>query len=330
MKQLRFRYATLLIWLAALHYAGSLLGPTGTAKIIGPLAVLIALLLLTVPQLHRMSSARLLMLSAAVLVVAKAWLKHPLGGSGFPATVTEIGALAIAALLARRIGQGLDEFRATVGRVMLGRVNQRSLPFFDGQAAMYRELRRARHHHRSLSLMVVSPKHQSIRAALDRFLREAAEDLARDYATARLAEFLSAETKDGDVLTRRDDDFLLLLPEADREQATQAARRLEKAAKEKLGVDLDFGCAVFPEEEITFVGLLEHAKANVGSGAEDPRADVNPDRRTVGPEPIPDRPRRERPPVPVVPSILPAPPTPGANGTPPRPRATAGHDTSPP
>ncbi|HUT11662.1 MAG TPA: hypothetical protein VMY42_14270 [Thermoguttaceae bacterium] len=330
MKELRFRYAILLVWLVALYHAGSLLEPMGMATIIGPLAALIALLLLIVPQLHRMSLARLLVLSAGVLVLAKAWLKYPLSGSGFSATVTETCALAVALFLARRIGQSLDDFRAGIGRAMLSHVNERSLPFFSGQAEMYRELRRARLHRRPLSLMVVSPRRQSIRVSFDRFLKKAAEDLARDYVTARIAEFLSIETKDCDVLTRRDDRFLLLLPETDREQACQAARRLEKAAQEKLGVDLDFGCAVFPDEEITFVGLLERAEANVRNGAEGARAEARPDRRTVGPEPIPDRPRRERPPMPLVPSIVPDSPTPGANGTPSRPRATTGNGTSQP
>jgi len=330
MRELRFRYAILLIWLLVLYYSGSLIESTGMTAMIGPLAAATALLLMIVPQLHRMSLGRLLLLSAGVLLLTKVWLKDPLGGSAFSSTVTQMCVLAVTVVLAHRLGRSLDEFRASVGRAMLARINDRSLSFFSGQAEMYRELRRARLHHRPLSLMVVSPRQQSVRVSFDRFLKEAARDFAREYATARIAEFLSTETKDCDVVARRDDHFLVLLPETDREKARQAARRLERSAREKLGVGLDFGCAVFPDDEITFVGLLERAEADAGGGERDARADVRPERRSVGPEPAPDRPCGDRPPMPQAPGAAPDSRTAGGNGAASRPRAASGNGTSQP
>jgi GGDEF domain-containing protein len=65
------------------------------------------------------------------------------------------------------------------------------------------------------------------------------------------------------VIADRGDHFLLLQPEAGRQEAEQVAKRLERAASERHGIALRFGIASFPHQEITFDKLLETAESEL-------------------------------------------------------------------
>ena len=92
---------------------------------------------------------------------------------------------------------------------------------------------------------------------------------------ARMAEVLSEEMKDCSIITRRNGHFITLLPETDRGEAHELMDTLKMAAKEKLGVDLRMGLSCFPDDEITFVHLLERAEDDMnGTAVSDSREDL--------------------------------------------------------
>jgi hypothetical protein len=146
-------------------------------------------------------------------------------------------------------------------------LHDRSHSFEKGQGEIYREIRRARRYHRPLTLLAVSPKDGAVKVSLDRFIREFQRDTVDKYITARVAEFLSSAMKDCDIITHRNGHFIMLLPETDREKAKEVVASLETAARESLGLDLKFGLSVFPEEEVTFVSLLERAESHLHNGS---------------------------------------------------------------
>lgn len=86
------------------------------------------------------------------------------------------------------------------------------------------------------------------------------------YVRLRIADLLAAELHDHDIITCRDRHFVAILPECDRERAGEIVDKIEQAAKEKTGLDLDIGLSVFPEE-ITFGQLLERAELAVSPPA---------------------------------------------------------------
>ena len=85
----------------------------------------------------------------------------------------------------------------------------------------------------------------------------------------RIAELLSKEMKASDIITRRNGHFVTVLPETSRQGAARLIEKLTRSARENLGLKLTVGLSVFPEEEITFVKLLERAEANMADGRRD-------------------------------------------------------------
>jgi GGDEF domain-containing protein len=75
-----------------------------------------------------------------------------------------------------------------------------------------------------------------------------------------VADVLSQEVSHCDLIARRNDHFIMLLPETDREGANALARRLKETVEARLGLNLQAGTACFPEQEVTFTGLLERAE----------------------------------------------------------------------
>jgi GGDEF domain-containing protein len=79
----------------------------------------------------------------------------------------------------------------------------------------------------------------------------------------KVGALLDEQTAGSAVIAERDGHFLLLLPEAGRQEAERVAKRLEQVAADRHGIDLRFGIASFPHQEITFDKLLETAETDL-------------------------------------------------------------------
>jgi GGDEF domain-containing protein len=234
--------------------------PINLASSIYVLAAGLAVALIVWPWLQRQSLVWLVLGSIPAVLAIKYWRGYHLFGEALPLTVTEVCAVAVTVILACQLGRGLEEFRTAVASMMLGYLHDRSVPFKTGQSEIYREIRRARVHHRPLALLAVAPDTASVDLSLDKFLREVQRETVRQYVTARIADFLSMEMKDCDIITQRGGHFILLLPETGHAQVKQIVNRLERVVEERLGLELKVGSAVFPDEGSTFVMLLEQAE----------------------------------------------------------------------
>jgi len=202
------------------------------------------------------------------VLVLKFWLGYGVGARYLPITVTELFAVGVTVLLAQRVGRGFEELRQSLLLNIVGEGQHRSQAFSSGQAELYREVRRARLYGRPLALLAMRVKSEGIRIGADRIAREFRRDTRQAYLRARVAALLGGELKDSDLLTVRDDHFVALLPETDAATAGDQARRLAEAAREQLGLRLDVGLSAFPDEEVTFVKLLERAEERMqGAGS---------------------------------------------------------------
>ena len=211
------------------------------------------------------------------------WLDYPIGGASLPLTTMESLCLGLTGVLARQVGQNLEDLRRSAVIALLDHMQNRSRPFDDGQEEIDREIRRARTFRRDLSLLTIAAADETVGAALDKFTQEVQRDTIHKYVMTRIAELLSTEMKASDIITRSDDHFVTVLPETSRKGATQLIEKLKRSARERLGVELTVGLSVFPEEEITFVKLLERAHAHMGNGR--PAASASA-RAVARPEPV--------------------------------------------
>ena len=252
-----------LLWMLAVHNLEQFHRTLALSPLAIGLPLTVAMAVLLIPSLRRLSLFSLVAASGAMLLALKAWLAGPGEGIDIPVAVTELTVMAVTLLLASRFGRSLDSLRNSLAGIVLSHVHERSLPFETGQTEIYREIRRARLHGRPLALMVVAPTNADSVAVRDRIAEEIARNMARDYLTARLAGLLSSGMTGCEIITQRDGRFIVLLPETTRDAAAATVARLGNAAKEELGVELEFGYSLFPDEEVSFVGLLEHAEENV-------------------------------------------------------------------
>jgi GGDEF domain-containing protein len=263
MNRLRLWCALLFLWLFVLYNTERLHEPINIASFVYVLAAAIAVPVILVPRLQRIPIAWSLASVVPVIVLAKFFLSYPIAHRHLPITITEIVAVWITIATAREMGRSLEELRQAAIKTLLTHLHYRTRPFDLGQAEIYREIRRARKFERPLSVLAIAPSASSLHLSLDRFTLELQRDCVQNYVFARVAELLSREMKDCDILAHESSHFITVLPEAGRETALATASRLQQLAHDRLGIDLQVGVSVFPDEEVTFVKLLERAQAEL-------------------------------------------------------------------
>jgi hypothetical protein len=261
MKRLHFWFGIAIVWLFLLYNVERLQDPIHVAAFVYPFTAASALWVLATP-LPRLPLFWWMVLPLPAYLALKAGLGHPLAGAGLPLTVTEIFAIELTILIARQVARTLADFRETASRLIVGAEPSATTAFDDGQAEIYRELRRARRYQRPLSLLSIAVGDGTPRASHDRLLEELQRENLERYTLAQLGRLLAERTKDSDLITRRNEHFVALLPETRREAAEEIARRLATEAAEKLGLTLHVGLSSFPDEEVTFEKLLERAESD--------------------------------------------------------------------
>jgi hypothetical protein len=198
----------------------------------------------------------------SVFVAVKAVKGTPLMGLHLPLTVTEACALTLTTVLAHRVARSMREYEDAA--LQLGLLEAPAAASFDAaQSELYREVRRARRQCRPLALAAVKLAPQHVPAAIPRVIENVQKSCAQELVTRRLADVLVRSVEDEGWVIQRGDHFLVLLPESNPEQALEIIQRAEQAAAAELGVELRRGLAAFPEEEITFTGLVERAEAQM-------------------------------------------------------------------
>jgi hypothetical protein len=263
-KNLRFWVITTLGWFFLLYNIERISEPINIASFVYVLTVVFAILIIILPWFQRIPLLGLLALPLPLFFGLKIWFGYQIGNQNLPVTITEICFIGLTAIFARRIGLGLEEFNeAGINLLLVDNIKRRAQPFETGQAEIYREIHRARRYHRPLSLLAVSATDPSVKFSLDRLRQEVQDNLVKNYVSAGLAEMLLEEMYDSDIITQREDHFIILLPEITRKNISEVVRKLEFAAKEKLGLELTFGVSTFPDEEITFERLLDRAEADM-------------------------------------------------------------------
>jgi GGDEF domain-containing protein len=259
MRRLRFLVAILIIWLFLFYNIERLSKPININRVAYIFVPIMAILTILVPRLRKVSLGVLLVVPIPIFLVFKAWLGYLVWGTAIPLTVTEICVIALTTILARRVSNGLREFESAIANITIGQVGKLPEPFSTGQGEMYREVRRARHHQRPLTLMAIGIEEGSIQIALDRMVQEVQQAMMKQYMLSGVSKILCDELADYNIIAQRNDHFLALLPEVTPEKLTDLIERLRGAVSERVGVALQIGVASFPEDAVTFESLVEKA-----------------------------------------------------------------------
>ena len=275
MKRMRFLVATLIVWLFLFYNIERMSKPVNITDVAYVFVPLMAAVTILVPHLRKVPLWMLLVLPIPVFLIVKAWVKSSMLGYSLTLTVTEICVIVVTTFLARLVSNGTGEFERAVTNITIGQASKPPESFSTGQAKMYREIRRARHHQRPLALMAIGVEKESIQVALDRMVQEVQRAMMTQYVLSDVAKRLCDELEDYNIIAQRNSHFLVLLPEVTSEQSLDLANRLCQAISRQVGVTLNIGTASFPEDATTFDGLVERAVEGM-NGEREPECSVRP------------------------------------------------------
>ena len=263
MKSLRYSLIGICIWFFFLYNIEKLFGVVNIATYVYVLTLVYAVLIIVLRPLQRMPLYGLLLSSLIPYIILEIQAGRPITGTGLPIIVTEISALWITVVLIRNLAGGIEDVRESIASLTLGNLNQETETFDTGQSQIYHEIRRSRRFKRPASLLAISATDHSTQISLDRFIKEAQYEIIDKYVCARVAKFLAGELLEPYIILRRDDRFIIFLPETDRDDALEIIKQISATAQEKLNLEFKVGLATFPDEAVTFETLLQNAEADM-------------------------------------------------------------------
>jgi GGDEF domain-containing protein len=265
MNRLRFWTTALIIWLIFVFNIERINSPINIKSYTYIFIALAAVLALVWHKTSHLSYLALIFIPAPSFVLFKLiWRGDTVFGEALPLTVTQVGGIVLTGLIARQISYGLRDVQQVVNNVTTAYIGKLPPSFSEAQGAIYKELRRARRHHRPLSVITLDVDPEVVKVALPRMIKETQRAMMNEYILAGIARILDNNVTDFGTIALRDNQFIVVLPEITDQEAPLIAQSLRSTVQEKMNIKLQTGTASFPTEAVTFEALIDLAanKAN--------------------------------------------------------------------
>jgi GGDEF domain-containing protein len=260
MKRIRIRVIVLASWLVFIFYINRLLEPVAISSAAIALVFLMATATLLMPRKPVMLVWVIMLLPIFALFFIKVWTGQLLADLGVMLAVIETFMIVFTTILASWVSAGLSEVEASVAQVALGGPQEKTHELAQtGLGVIYREVRRARNHHRPLALISIGVEEKSIDMAVEKMVQEIQLSMVRQYKLQRLSALLCDQLEDCAIVARDADRFLAVLPETAPDELPFVMERLRQKAFSQISLELKIGAATLPEDSYTFEGLLDKA-----------------------------------------------------------------------
>jgi GGDEF domain-containing protein len=180
-------------------------------------------------------------------------------------SITETVLLAILVVLAKIVARNLLEFEEVVKNITFADVGRRVKSLDEVEDDIQVELLRSRRHHYPLTVMVIQPDRESVKAVLHRMVLEVQQAMMARYVLASLARLIGGQLRRTDIVVDQHEQgrFVIVSPDTNAAHSAALAERIKTAAAEKLGVELACGVASFPDEALTFTELVSQAESQL-------------------------------------------------------------------
>ncbi len=175
-------------------------------------------------------------------------------------TSTRVGAIILTGLIAHRININLFEIERAVTAFTFTDFSPLPTAFSDAQTQMYRELQRARHHERPLSLVMLQIDEKSMCSTIPRVIEEVRKSMEKKFVLAKVAHVLDDNLPRFHSFALHKDCFVAAMPETTAVQAAELIQTIGIIAENNLGLTLYSGVASLSDEATTFEALVELAK----------------------------------------------------------------------
>lgn len=265
MLQFRLRIVLLILWLFLFYNIERINEPIDIASFVYALIPAAATVILLVPRLFgRKSFVFIFVPSLIVYFLLKRLLGYGFWGEALPITVMEIAAISLTLWFVNDIAYISWDVEDTIAHLTFRQIG---IPprLYEGLSAedLYREVKRSRRYKRPLALLVVRPDFDPSALELNKILHDLQKRMAKRYIQAQLAKLFSEELRDSDLIALQSNEYVIILPEVEAEEAEKQVGRLTDLAAQRLGVKLSIGMADFPAKGITLNGLINAASRNL-------------------------------------------------------------------
>lgn len=273
MKRLRYSVAALIIFLAVLFNLERLdFGSENLLDIqtfVYVLAAVAAVAVVTSSGLQRRSAPAVIALWLVVYLALKIGVFNDrpfLGGLYTYVTITEIALLGTTVRLAHFLARQVLDFEQAIEHITLADTDGVIHTLETARAEINNEMLRSRRYNRPLSVTVVEPEPDSIRAAVHRTVEDVQRAMMARYIFTGLARRIRREMRRIDLVLEEGDRgrILIVSPETSDVYAARVVERIKAATAAELGVRVMSGTASFPDEALTFEELIERAEERMG------------------------------------------------------------------
>lgn len=270
MRQLYYSLLALIVWLSLLFHLEGLVVSFRLTPFLYVFIPACAVAIIVALRYRKVAMSWLLIGGVSAYAVLEYLFGSVRSGENLPVLITSFSAVIVTILLSGFVGRRLAEVRTAIVSLVVGQAGSGEVSFWDAQGLLYREVRRARRHHHSLVLLALAlpklPASVTIEPAPNapmtpRVIQDMQRELVNKYVLARAARLLQQHLADTAIITLRDDHYVVLLPETSGEEVPAILNTLQDAAHEQMGLAFRIGVATFPDQAITFEGLLEQAEA---------------------------------------------------------------------
>jgi hypothetical protein len=191
-------------------------------------------------------------------------------------TVIRVGAIMLTAVIAHQINVHLYEVEQAVAALAFTDFSPWPNAFSDAQTTMYRELQRARHHERPLSLVVIQIDDASMKMEIPKVAEEIRLSMTKKFMLAKVAHVLDDNLPRFHSFALRDNCFIAAMPETTTEEASELIQSIGAIAATNLGLTLYSGVASLSSDATTFEALVDLAEQKMNQArttqhATDPR-----------------------------------------------------------
>ena len=224
-------------------------------------AIFLVLAVLLIPSLHQVPLYSLLFLCAMLyLLLVKALDRSRTGSQSVEVIVLEMILVSGGVWLAYRFAVVLAHSESLMDILAQGTFPSRVLSLEAAGSRIRTEFNRGRRYQRPIALLVLQPA-----PADGEIVKEILKGLQRDVLhrlhLARIAQVASACLRQTDMLLRDDNgQFIILCPETSKADVLVLGGRLLEAVRERTGIQVTYGVAVFPVEALTFEDLWQTAR----------------------------------------------------------------------
>ena len=256
MKTHRVWTITTLSWFFALFNIERFLPSVNIASYVYGLATVAGLSMLAFPALRRQPFGLTAVGFGIMWIVGKCMAGYAVNLDTLPIALAEAAALVITQFLCLKVAQNTDEFQMTSAQLLEVLRANSVAGLKESEAQLLEEIRRARRHERPLTFVALKPGEMTSHA-LSELVRTMEQSLSGEYMIGCISRILEATTKSHDLAVRVGNQFLMLLPETDAEQAKVMAQRLQSDVADELGIQMKTETYSFGVDELTLSGVLD-------------------------------------------------------------------------